>query len=424
MDFSFLPSLVALAILVVVFWSILRQVPSEGLNLWLIGWILVLIHFVAQFVATVWGSWEHLAAAVHYNALLLATVAFLISVWPTATTHRRQLLVAVFLGLPALLYTDAIVWRVSAPALYYALASLGFVALVLITRRFHQSLWAYVNPIRIAAFLVSAFVIWNIAHGRPEVGVVAILAAFNFAAASLYWRRYTGKTVGVLTTTFGFVAWGAAYPADALLDHFAPGLHLQPGVDNMPIYFVALGMILILLEEQIERSKYLAQHDELTGLPNLRLLMDRLQQAFARASRAGHKVAVLLLDFDNFKEVNDNYGHRIGDLLLQQTVMRLSSRMRGTDTLSRSGGDEFTVVSDVGNRQGAEVLISALKLAVSVPFKLDGHIVRASVSIGLALYPDDGTDVDHLRAAADKAMYDAKRAGRSAVAAASIRPIT
>ena len=172
-------------------------------------------------------------------------------------------------------------------------------------------------------------------------------------------------------------------------------------------------MILLLLEDQFQKTEYLAYHDELTGLPNRRLLEDRIEQALTRADRSGGKVAVLLLDLDHFKEVNDTYGHRIGDLALKQVVMRLSSRMRMSDTLARSGGDEFTVVSDVADAHGAQVLVSDLELAFTIPFKLEGQLVNTGLSIGVALYPDDGRTPDALFAAADHAMYVAKRASRT-----------
>ena len=149
-------------------------------------------------------------------------------------------------------------------------------------------------------------------------------------------------------------------------------------------------MILTLLEDQITKSKYLAYHDELTGLPNRRLLEDRLEQALAHADRTGSKVAVLLLDLDRFKDVNDSFGHRIGDLALRGVVARLASRMRATDTLARSGGDEFTVVSTLTDASGAEVLVADLEAALATPIVVEGHAVQTGLSIGVALYPDHG----------------------------------
>lgn len=166
------------------------------------------------------------------------------------------------------------------------------------------------------------------------------------------------------------------------------------------------------LQEALAENEYLASHDALTGIPNRRLLEDRLEQALARADRQHHKVAVLALDLDNFKEVNDTFGHRVGDLVLKSVVTRVGARLRASDTLSRTGGDEFTVLADVADALGAQVLVSALELAFALPFKVEGKRVTTGVSVGVALYPDDGHSPDELRAAADKVMYVAKRSKR------------
>jgi diguanylate cyclase (GGDEF)-like protein len=189
---------------------------------------------------------------------------------------------------------------------------------------------------------------------------------------------------------------------------------------NIPKYLVAMGMILTLLEDQIERSTFLAYHDELTDLPNRRLLEDRLDQALAQANRTESKVGVFVLDLDHFKEVNDTFGHRVGDIALREVVARLGSRLRASDTLARSGGDEFTVVSQVDNAEGAQVLLSAPESALCDPILVEGKQVRTGLSIGLALYPDDGSNPDQLHAAADRAMYAAKRASRQSDAVAAM----
>ena len=413
MNFNTLPSLIALAILVVVFRAILRQGASERLHLWLTGWILVLIHFVAQFVDVGQGLWDRVASAVSLDALELAGIAFLISVSPVATSRRRQTLLAAVIGIPAVVFTDAVIWDVTSHIFYYVVIVLAFAGTLLVIGNFYRKIAPFVMALSIGCLGLSCAMVAAVARGKPDLGIVCLLAALNFIVAVLFWRRFCRVTAGVLTTVLGFVAWGAVFPIGASLAIFAPSVHVESEVWNIPKYFVAVGMILILLEDQIQKSDHLAYHDELTGLPNRRLLEDRLEQALTRAARTGKKVAVLLLDLDHFKEVNDTFGHRIGDLTLQQVVARLASRMRVSDTLARSGGDEFTVVSDVADADGAQVLVSNLEMAFTVPFKLDGKVIYTGLSIGLALYPDDGRTPDELYAAADRAMYVCKRASRS-----------
>jgi len=421
MDFNTLPSLIALAILVVVFRAILRQSTSERLHLWLTGWILVLIQFVAQFLHVGQGLWGRVADAASLTALELASIAFLISVSLAATDRSRQLLVAAVIGIPALLYTNAVVWDVNSHVFYYSVIALAFASGLLMVWRFYEKTNSYVIGLSVGSLVLTWGMAWAVANDKPDLGITFLLAALNLTVAVLFWRRFSRATIGVLTTVLGFVAWGSVFPIAASLAIFAPSVSVESEVWNIPKYFVAVGMIVILLEEQIQKSDYLAYHDELTGLPNRRLLEDRLEQALARANRKGNKVAVLLLDLDHFKQVNDTYGHRIGDLTLQQVVTRLASRMRVSDTLARSGGDEFTVISDVPDAEGAQVLVSNLEMAFTAPFKLEGKLIHAGLSIGLSLYPDDGRDPDQLYAAADQAMYVSKRASRGL---AALDPLT
>ena len=413
MNFNVLPSLVALAILVVVFRAILRQGAAERLQLWLTAWILVLIHFVAKFVDVGHGPWDHVASAVNLGALELASIAFLISMSPRASTRRRQLLLGAVLGFPALAYTTAVVWELTAHSFYYGVVLVALTATSLLAWNWYRETPSYLFGLLLASVVFSSVLIWIVARNRADLGINIILAGLNFVVAVLYWRHFQRATAGVLTTVFGFVAWGAVFPISMFLQLYSPSTIVESETWNIPKYFVAVGMILTLLEDQIHKNEYLAYHDALTGLPNRRLLEDRLEQALAHAARAGRKVAVLLLDLDRFKEVNDTYGHRIGDLALQQVVLRLSSRMRASDTLARSGGDEFTVVSDVSDEHGADILLSALESALAVPLKVEGQFIQTGVSIGVALYSDHGHSPDELRAAADHAMYIAKRGARS-----------
>lgn len=163
------------------------------------------------------------------------------------------------------------------------------------------------------------------------------------------------------------------------------------------------------LQVALAENEHLAFHDALTGIPNRRLLKDRLDQALARANRQHRKVAVLALDLDNFKNVNDTFGHRVGDLVLQAVVTRVKARLRTSDTLARTGGDEFTLIADVADALGSRILVSALEEAFVLPFDVEGARVITGASIGVALYPDDGGGADELRTAADSAMYVAKR---------------
>ncbi|MEC5215269.1 diguanylate cyclase (GGDEF)-like protein [Actimicrobium sp. GrIS 1.19] len=166
--------------------------------------------------------------------------------------------------------------------------------------------------------------------------------------------------------------------------------------------------------EAEERIHYMAHYDALTGLPNRILLQDRMNQAITVAQRSGGKVAVLFLDLDNFKHINDSLGHLVGDRLLRMVANRLRQCLRGIDSVARLGGDEFvlTLAAVAGPRDASSVAQKILA-TLNEPCLIDGNLLHIDGSIGISLYPDDGIDVESLMRAADTAMYHAKRRGRS-----------
>jgi diguanylate cyclase (GGDEF)-like protein/PAS domain S-box-containing protein len=159
---------------------------------------------------------------------------------------------------------------------------------------------------------------------------------------------------------------------------------------------------------------HLAQHDTLTDLPNRMLLTDRLNHSIALARRYGRQAAVLFIDVDRFKQINDSLGHAVGDEVLQGLARRLMASVRGSDTVSRHGGDEFVVVlSEVEHGQSAVRHAQRIAAALAEPQIIAEHHLRVSVSIGVSIFPDDGEDAETLIKCADTAMYHAKENGRN-----------
>jgi diguanylate cyclase (GGDEF)-like protein/PAS domain S-box-containing protein len=165
------------------------------------------------------------------------------------------------------------------------------------------------------------------------------------------------------------------------------------------------------------RIQFLAEHDVLTELPNRELFVKRLDVVLANARRTGQRVAVLFIDLDRFKNINDSLGHHVGDKLLRSVSRRLLQAVRSNDTVSRLGGDEFTIIlNGVGNVEDATRAIEDRLLPlVRQPHELGGLVLPVSCSVGVALFPDDGEDIDTLMQNADAAMYQAKAAGRNLV---------
>ena len=167
------------------------------------------------------------------------------------------------------------------------------------------------------------------------------------------------------------------------------------------------------LHEQQARLNYLAFHDSLTGLPNRSLFYDRIYHSLARSRRSSGKLALMLLDLDRFKNINDSLGHDAGDLLLKVISQRLGESVRDMDTVARLGGDEFVVVLE-GIHDGDDISFVADKLLKNLakPIHISGHEISTTVSIGISVFPDDGDETDTLLKHADIAMYKAKEAGK------------
>ncbi len=164
--------------------------------------------------------------------------------------------------------------------------------------------------------------------------------------------------------------------------------------------------------EAHEQLIHLANHDPLTGLPNRLLLHDRMKSALAKAMRHGTRVAIVCVDLDRFKQINDTYGHAAGDSCLREVADRFRQRLRTVDTAARTGGEEFMIIlEEVGALGDAEKVASDLLFALGAPHHVDGRKIHLSASIGIALFPDDGSDPAELWSMADSAMYRAKQSG-------------
>ncbi len=158
-----------------------------------------------------------------------------------------------------------------------------------------------------------------------------------------------------------------------------------------------------------EHMRFLAHHDALTGAANRVLFEDRLQHCLAQARRKGTTVGLVFIDLDDFKSINDRHGHLAGDLVLRETVNRLQGVVRETDTIARLGGDEFAVIVPMEeDPSGLDRINAAIRTAVNRPIDDLGATVTVSCSVGMALYPKDGSLPEELLAAADRAMYEEK----------------
>ncbi|HYM62314.1 MAG TPA: EAL domain-containing protein [Thermoanaerobaculia bacterium] len=265
----------------------------------------------------------------------------------------------------------------------------------------------------------------RLAHSGIHSLVVAI--AFGGGAIFLYRVRRRRRGIG-----FFVIATAFALTSLAALLHFAASIfRAAPGTDHEALPFLGyldflvqaimgMGMIACLLEDEREASElatveieHLAYHDALTGLPNRPLFMDRLIVALTQANRYHQKMAVLFLDLDRFKEINDSLGHSTGDALLKSVAERIRRCVREGDTVARFGGDEFTLlIPKIDNVEDAAKIAQKVLENLKIPYQINDRELFATTSIGISIAPNDGSDAETLVRNADTAMYRAKEQGR------------
>jgi diguanylate cyclase (GGDEF)-like protein len=266
-------------------------------------------------------------------------------------------------------------------------------------------IWLALNGLLAAMLLV-----WQFGPRGADLMFVLPLHVVYLGCCLQFWLSFERGTGGFVITSLGLMAWSLVFPLGMAFDVFLPRVHVEAEVWNLPKYLVAVGMILLLLEKQLRQNRHLAQHDALTGLPNRRLFEDRLGGAVERARRDRGQMALLAIDLDGFKKVNDTLGHHAGDRVLREVALAFGQCVRRSDTLARTGGDEFCVVLEgpIG-REDALRVATALRRRLDEPLDIGGQRAQIGASIGLALFPDDASSVESLCVLADQRMYEAKR---------------
>jgi diguanylate cyclase (GGDEF)-like protein len=415
-DWSKLPDLAAVAALTCAFASVARRGQTSTSRHWLTGWVLIAVHFAAFIFLPAPGFWGVLAADLGMASLAAAGILFMwasvpyrierSSQWMLASLLITNTLYAILLG-----SEHPASWALNGVAVLFGA---GPLAIALGARRAftHVLRWMLVGLYSILSVFLLAF------QNRPGIGptlaVNSVLFTVYFGCCVHVWYSYRGRrSAGSLISIVGFLGWAAVFVVGPFVGTFVPGARIESEVWNLPKYVVAVGMILLLLEDQIEHNKYLALHDELTGLPNRRLFLDRLAISLERARRMESKAALLVIDLNHFKQVNDSLGHHAGDLLLKKVSGIFSSRVRRSDTVARTGGDEFSLIlEEPTNRSNAKLVAKSLMEMLDQPMQVGDHTVQVGASIGVAVYPDDAEDMESLCIAADLRMYDSKNESR------------
>jgi diguanylate cyclase (GGDEF)-like protein len=420
-DWTKLPDLAAVALLTCAFASVARRGQTPISRLWLTAWLLIALHFAAFMFLASPGVIGLFAGDIGLASLTAAGLLFAYASVPYRQEPSSKWMLA------ALLFANTLyicIINVS-PAFDWALtpASVLFggvplIVALLAARKFHHKLrWT------IVFLYCSLSVFLLLVQHRPgnggDLALNGILFTVYFVCCIHFWFTYHRASTGAFITIAGFLTWAFVFVVGPCMQTFYPTVHIESEVWNLPKYVVAVGMILLLLEDQLEHNKFLALHDELTGLPNRRLFQDRLTTALERARRSNTKAALLVIDLDRFKQVNDTLGHHAGDLLLQKVGALFVGRVRNCDTVARTGGDEFSVIlEDTASAESANQVAQSLLQNLNQPLTVEGRTIRVGASIGVAVYPEDAAEMESLCIAADLRMYDEKNFAR----ASSLQP--
>ena len=263
-------------------------------------------------------------------------------------------------------------------------------------------------------------------HRFFSLGLHALAAAATFALCGIAILRFRGR--GFITPAVAFIFYGLVQLDEfvlimrSLINRTSPMPLFSIGIaDLIGSTVIALGIVIALLEDQREAAvlatsqvEHLAYYDTLTGLPNRALFADRLTVALAHAHRHRYKLAILFLDIDRFKQINDSLGHTVGDRLLRTVAARIRNAVREEDTVARFGGDEFTVlIHIIGKIEDAGKIAQKILDSFKQPITIDEREFVVTSSIGVSVYPIDGADAETLIRNADTAMYRAKDLGRN-----------
>ena len=405
MNFSFLPDLLALAILIVILLLLRRRHPQGRADIWLLGLFFTLVEAVAHTFYPLSGPPPKMLHLIVMDCYLAGGVVF---VWASGGYPFSRNIELIYLGLnslPLLAITSLYGLHVfSATAFFISMAS-GLVIGVASSLYLRHN-WRYA-ALHVCGWLTMGYLIHRADYRQAvywSLCCVYVIAAANFQ------RRLARNSTGKLAIVTGFVIWALCLLLHPWIVQHRNYADIASHIWNMQKSLISIGMILVMLEEQVSSNEWLALHDELTGLPNRRLFADRLTTAIERADRVRSRLALLILDLNGFKTINDTMGHQAGDQVLREVAAHLRKSVRASDTLARLGGDEFIIVAtDLGVDQTLDHFMESVRGAMEKPLIIEGRSMTVSASLGMAIYPDDAEDSIKLLRVADQRMYALKQ---------------
>jgi diguanylate cyclase (GGDEF)-like protein len=405
MNYSFLPDLLALAILIVILLLLRRRHPQGRADIWLLGLFFTLVEAVAH---TFYPQTQAPPRMLHLIVMDCYLAGGMVFAWASGGYPFSRNVELIYLSLntlPLLALTSLYGLHIYSATAFFAAMAAGLVigvASSLYLR--HNLLYAVLH---VVGWLAMGYLIHR---GKYREAVYWSLCCLYTIAAINFQRRLAHNSTGKLAIVTGFSIWALCLLMHPWIVTYRAYADIASHIWNMQKSLISIGMILVMLEEQVSSNEWLALHDELTGLPNRRLFADRLTNAIDRADRMRTRLALLILDLNGFKAINDTMGHQAGDQVLREVSAHLRRSVRASDTLARLGGDEFIVVAtDLDINQSVDHFMESVRSALEKPILVEGQSMVVSASMGMAIYPDDADDSINLLRIADQRMYALKQ---------------
>jgi diguanylate cyclase (GGDEF)-like protein len=405
MNFAFLPDLLALAILIVILLLLRRRHPQGRADIWLLGLFFTLVEAVAHTFYPLSGPPPKSLHLIVMDCYLLGGVVFVWASGGYSFSRNVELLYLAMNTLPLLAITTLYGLHAYSAIAFFTCIAAGLVIGVSSSLYLRHN-WRYA-ALHVYGWLAMGYLIRR--AGYREAVYWSLCCVYTIAAVN-FQRRLARNSTGKLAIVTGFTIWAVCLLLHPWIVQYRAYADIASHIWNMQKSLISIGMILVMLEEQVSSNEWLALHDELTGLPNRRLFADRLTTAIERADRMGSRLALLILDLNGFKTINDTLGHQAGDQVLREVSSHLRKSVRASDTLARLGGDEFIIVAtDLGVNQSLDHFMESVRSALESPILVEGHSMTVSASLGMAIYPDDADDSIKLLRVADQRMYALKQ---------------
>jgi diguanylate cyclase (GGDEF)-like protein len=415
MNFLLLPDLAAMAMLLSILYFLRMRHPREAVDLWLIGLLFIFFEAIVHAAYPAPGPWRLVAHVIALNFFFVAGAIFLWASGRDIFPRKPSLLYLLVNSVPIVALLTVYGLAIHDPSVYHTVAGfglfLGVVSAFAVAQTWSLGRGRWILFVQLCTWIP----IWLFASaGSFRDAAYFILFVLYFATAVVFQISLPRKSLGKVAIVVGFVVWSFVFLFHSWVTNHPGYDAIADEIWNLQKFLVTIGMLLVLLEQQVSTNEWYAFHDHLTGLPNQRLFEERLSAAIQQSQVNNTRTALLMVDLDGFKLINDTHGHDVGDELLRHIAHNLRGAIRVPDTLARLGGDEFIIIAgDLPNDQPADLIARtsatrishALRKAVSI----NGYALNVTGSIGVAVYPDDTTDEVLLRRLADQRMYEQKR---------------